>query len=206
MIKFISGALLILLTLLSGCSRISNSDYFQSRRNAYLTSKNGADIVLPQGTAQNKISHFYDIPDPKGQPMVSVVPPGSKVKDHKRLHYVPAIADADIEWQKQKGMMQVNSTVPQTHLMVASALKRQGVEVNKVDDQKYQFEVVLKNKGDVQRHLLVHLKAKSRTTQIQIVNSKGGTVAPAVANVVLEKLYKGMRGKHLWQDYIVGVG
>ena len=77
--------LLLLLTLssilLSACG---TAEYFHNKKYAYLESVNGKKIQIPKGLSDKKLSTYYLIPPPvKGEPGVSIIPPGSLL-DKKR--------------------------------------------------------------------------------------------------------------------------
>lgn len=62
----------ILMSLLvMGCQ----TQYASNNREQYLNSKNGKNLVIPPPLSSALISHFYDLPQPPGNPIVSIKPP-----------------------------------------------------------------------------------------------------------------------------------
>ncbi|MBA4696522.1 MAG: hypothetical protein H2069_03905 [Legionella sp.] len=71
---------LILMSMSVGCTR-----YATTGEQMYLRSKNGASVKLPQDDTklEEQNNHLYDLaPQPKKNPIVSLLPPGQKGIEH----------------------------------------------------------------------------------------------------------------------------
>jgi uncharacterized lipoprotein len=64
----------LILVLLSAC----NSRYATNGETVYLQSKNGPHLDVPVQGA-DKISHFYDLPQPTQAPKISIEPPAPEL-------------------------------------------------------------------------------------------------------------------------------
>ena len=61
----------ICLGLLTACS----AQYTSNGEQQYLSSRNGAVLIVPQPLTSSNISHFYDLPPQTQDATVSIVPP-----------------------------------------------------------------------------------------------------------------------------------
>jgi len=70
--KFI--VLILVVTALSSC----NNRYASNGEKLYLSSRNGPALQIPPPLTSSNISHFYDLPPPKGDVLVYIAPPIDK--------------------------------------------------------------------------------------------------------------------------------
>lgn len=64
------GFILISALLATACSHFGSSGDKQ-----YLTSRNGARVVVPPPLTDTNLSHFYDLPPQTRNPVVNIAPP-----------------------------------------------------------------------------------------------------------------------------------
>ena len=63
---------------LSGCISWQPSDFDSNKKDQYLTSKNGPDLLVPPPLTNSNLSDFYVLPDQKQDPKVPIEPPAAK--------------------------------------------------------------------------------------------------------------------------------
>lgn len=52
----------------------------------YLKARNAPALQMPAGLSNERVSRYYYLTDPQGNPQASIVPPGSIVQRQERSH------------------------------------------------------------------------------------------------------------------------